>query len=206
MKVPENDFIANFVKNSLLEWEYWWRCDIDHIYVPGTAIVDVGGNMGWNALMFSDYAEVYTYEPLYNDYIVHNCSHNILANQITVYPYGLSSFNGQIQIFSPPEHSGENGLASMNRRFQDGVETTVNVARLDDVYTGGPFSIIKIDVEFHELDVIKGAEQLIRRYKPAIFIEIFNYSENPCVDFLHKMGYSRVLKRPHDNYVFIFRD
>lgn len=206
MTVPENDFIANFVINSSLEWECWWRCDMDYLHVPGTAIVDVGGNMGWNALTFSDYGVVHTYEPLYTEYIYKNCSQNIIKNEITVYPYGLSSINGEIEIFTPPDDSGKNGLASMNKQFHGGDTHMVRVARLDDVYTGGHFSIIKIDVEMHEFEVLKGAEQLIRKYKPAIFIEIFNYLENPCVGFLYSLGYTRVLARPHDNYVFIFRD
>ena len=207
MEVPENDFIAKFVQDNKLEWEFWWRCDLDHLYIPGTSIVDVGGNMGWNALVFSEYGPVHTYEPLYHSWLATNCSKNILKNTVVVYPYGLSSTNGECKIFIPPtETCNNNGLASMNKSFWNGHETIVPIARLDDVYTGGPFSIMKIDVEQHELEVLTGAEQLINRYKPVIFIEIFNYFENPCVAFLHRMGYSKVLQRPHDNYVFIYRD
>jgi FkbM family methyltransferase len=41
------------------------------------------------------------------------------------------------------------------------------------VYSGVP-SVIKIDVEGHEFDVIKGAESIIATHKPALYIRVFS--------------------------------
>jgi FkbM family methyltransferase len=195
------------IERTGFEWEFWWRFDLEHLYVPGTSIIDLGGCMGLNALTFSDFGPVYTYEPVYHEYIEANCRLNTLVNSITVMPIGISSENCEINIYKPHIKAANNGIASMERSYEDGTELRVPVFRLDDVYTSDqPIGIIKIDVEMHELYALKGSINLIRKYKPVIFIELFNYSENPCVDFLKNLGYSRILSRPYDNYVFIHKE
>tara|TARA_Y100001958_G_C20852332_1_gene294254 strand:- start:267 stop:617 length:351 start_codon:yes stop_codon:yes gene_type:complete len=58
-------------------------------------------------------------------------------------------------------------------------------------------SFIKIDVEGNELNVIKGAQKMIKFYSPILEIEINNYSLNMAgcspddiFSFLEKLGYS----------------
>lgn len=45
--------------------------------------------------------------------------------------------------------------------------------RLDDFQFDGDIRLIKIDVEGWELEVIKGGKETIRKYKPYVFMEIF---------------------------------
>jgi hypothetical protein len=47
------------------EWDGWMRVDIEKYYKNGTDILDIGANIGYNTLMFSDYGQVYSYEPLF---------------------------------------------------------------------------------------------------------------------------------------------
>ena len=42
------------------EWDGWMREDIKNNYKDGTDIIDIGANIGYNTLMFSDYGPVHT--------------------------------------------------------------------------------------------------------------------------------------------------
>ena len=46
--------------------------------------------------------------------------------------------------------------------MDESTKTTVSCHRLDDIYKGR-VSLIKIDVEGHELEVLKGAENTIKK-------------------------------------------
>jgi hypothetical protein len=72
------------------------------------------------------------------------------------------------------------------------------------VYTGKP-SVIKLDVERHEMEVIKGAWKTITTHRPAMYIEILDPSNDDIVKLLEPLGY-RMLERPEHNYLFICPD
>ena len=51
--------------------------------------------------------------------------------------------------------------------------TEVSLARLDDVLggEGPPISLVKVDVQGHELEVLRGAQALVSRHRPALILE-----------------------------------
>jgi hypothetical protein len=62
-------------------------------------------------------------------------------------------------------------LGSLIERPGEHIVRTVRVARLDDFEFDG-VSFVKIDVEGHELGVLEGAAETIRRHHPVILMEI----------------------------------
>jgi hypothetical protein len=75
--------------------------------------------------------------------------------------------------------------------------------RLDDIYTGTP-SFIKIDVEGHELKVLKGAEETLKKHKPTVLIEIHDFSEDHDVHkFMMSLGYGAPESRPEGMFLYI---
>lgn len=64
----------------------------------------------------------------------------------------------------------------------------IHVVPLDELITE-KVSFIKIDVENMEMDVLTGAQGLIKAYRPDIFIEIMNKNIPEFLDFLKKIGY-----------------
>ena len=48
------------------EWDGWMRGDIRRCHKPDTEIIDVGANIGYNTLMFSDYGPVVSFEPVFH--------------------------------------------------------------------------------------------------------------------------------------------
>jgi hypothetical protein len=79
----------------------------------------------------------------------------------------------------------------------------VNCERLDDIYTGVP-SFVKIDVEGHELQVLKGAEETIKKHKPVLLVEIGNFSEDHEVHkCIKSLGYKDPIEKPELMYMYI---
>jgi len=203
--IRDDQYIANTLRQGY-EWDGWMRQDLPHLIKPGCDILDVGGNIGYNSLMFSDYAPVHTFEPLFHTVISKNIDQNTLKNPVTLHTYGLSDSEKTTDIFLPKRDGalrnyGGTSLHPNERQHSD-EKFTIELKKLDDVYKGTP-SLIKIDVEGHEFEVIKGGLETITRYKPALYVEIFGFNESPIPEFLKNIGYSRIIERPEHNYLFI---
>ena len=74
----------------------------------------------------------------------------------------------------------ENGRLSFNGGINGSVAAgdeaaseTVAVVRLDDrLAVAGPISLIKIDCEGYEWNVLKGCQDIIRAHRPVLFVEL----------------------------------
>jgi FkbM family methyltransferase len=96
------------------------------------------------------------------------------ARNITSHTVGLSSREGEFALYVPL--SGKKLITSYGSFVEPtgGVDyhaLTVPVRRLDD-YAFTEVDFIKIDVEGHELAVIRGATETIEREHPVLMIEI----------------------------------
>lgn len=159
-----------------------------------------------NSLMFSDFSPVHVFEPLFHEIITKNIQQNSLVNSVTVYPYGLSSDNRDVNLYFPKRNGTKinfGGMTVQPHEAHSDEAVIVTVKRLDDVYTGKP-CVIKIDVEGHELEVLKGAIRTIGMHRPYVYVEAFgNIAESPIHSFFSNLGYSRVIGRPDSNWLFI---
>ena len=202
--IEDDQYIGTCLRRGA-EWDGWMRWDLPHIYRPGTDLLDIGANIGWNSLMFSDYGPVHSFEPVYHDIVSKNVNQNTLSNPVTVHTYGLSSEKQVADMFMPNRDGPvcNYGGTTIHPHNHQSVPIRVELEKLDDVYEGVP-SVLKIDVEGHELDVIRGAFDVITRYKPSMYIEIFGYTrECEIATLLRGIGYSDALERPEHNYLFI---
>jgi FkbM family methyltransferase len=204
--IADDEYIGPTI-NAGYEWDGWMRKDLERYYKKGTDIIDIGANIGYNALMFSDYGPVHAYEPLFHKIVKMNIEKNILKNTIELKPYALSDKTQTIPMYYPNSVNttglrNYGGSSMYLKEWSDeSSKTDVECHRLDDVYTGIP-SIIKIDVEGHELEVLKGAEQIIRKYKPTILIEIFEFEKNEVSKFIKTLGYGTPEERPEHVYLY----
>lgn len=152
---------------------------------PGTAVIDVGANIGELTVPFARAVGAegacLAVEPI-----------PFLADAVrrTAFANGLD----WIEVLQCAA-SADAGSANLELRYSDGklvdsggsrlVESaaagTVQVAteRLDDMVRRSRIgarrvSLVKIDVEGHELPVLRGAGETLRRHRPALAIEIGN--------------------------------
>ena len=102
------------------------------------------------------------------DFMFRKC-HNVIIEE-----FALSNYTGdaKLQIFK--EDEGRSTIEAVNDLKSEGMVEIVNVPviKLDDYNIQGEVGFIKIDVEGHEENVIKGAVRTINKYHPNILVEI----------------------------------
>ena len=123
--------------------------------------IDVGAHIGNHSLYFAYNTKaehIYSFEASKGalSTLMSLISANSLADKITVVPFAASDIEGDVLIDT-------GGKAS--------VKELVRSKRIDDtVHT--PISLIKMDIEGAEPAAIRGALNIIKQYKPVLFIEI----------------------------------
>lgn len=145
-------------------------------------ILDVGANEGQFAqlcLRLTE-AEVISFEP--HPITFKKLQKNIQNNRWKGFEMGLGSENGELELF---DHAGQAG--SQHASFQQGVFTEVHqtayethrvaVKTLDSLaadFGNTPIDLLKIDVEGFELEVLKGAKQLLQNKRIRMIMFEFN--------------------------------
>ena len=202
--IKDDQYIGPCIERGY-EWDGWMRMDLPHLVRPRQDILDIGGNIGFNALMYSDYASVHTFEPFYHEIIQKNIDQNTTKHPITLHTYGLSNTDHESDFYIPQREGdlcnyGGSGLVFSSNSVK--TKEKISLKTLDSVYTGTP-CLLKIDVEGHEFEVLQGAEQTIRNHLPHVYIEIFDFANGPVPEFMKSLGYTTVYPRPEHNYLFI---
>jgi FkbM family methyltransferase len=137
-------------------------------------MVDIGGNVGNHAVAFLRGfrpGKLFIYEvnprclPILEDNLARN---RMPGCQYEIRPRAVGAARGK--LFLPRHDDLNTGLQEQ----AEGEGESVDVVPLDDELTTADF--IKIDVEGMELDVLKGAEGLISRSRPWIYIEVQHYN------------------------------
>jgi len=148
-----------------------------------TVFLDVGANLGYFSLLVgrrvAQSGKVHAFEPhpFLLDLMRRSAHLNGLSHAIELHPYGLSDTNATVEFRFPRGHLG-GGSVHVPRDGADLLEASVK--RLDDVFEDG-FScdLMKIDVEGHELQVLRGMPRIIAN-SPDLKIVFENFA---TVDF-----------------------
>ncbi len=110
----------------------------------------------------------------------------------------LSDVDGVQPLFLPEEFSGNRGTAFVGEEGSGGrIEARVRTRRLEDeIPTESRVGLMKIDVEGHELKVLRGAGRLIGQdgVRDIVFEEHDLYP-SPVTEYLEASGYSIFLIR-----------
>lgn len=167
-----------FIGRSLSNYGEWAQIEIDAMlrYIaPGDFVIDVGANIGFHALSFARKVgcsgAVWAFEPdPVNGLLL---SHNILQANLddVVIPFDLvvSDTLGLCRFrtvpITQPENFGHTGVDA-----KDGYYPRVSLP-LDSLPITRAPSLIKIDVEGHELAALGGMVELIEQHRPVLSIE-----------------------------------
>lgn len=138
---------------------------LQHIYRQklGGLAVDVGAGVGNHTLWFAAVCglRVIAVEPLDHERLTRNVALNELGELVTVWPLALGDKAGRGKVTGAPAHVIGASFPA------DGL---VPVGLLDDYNLSG-VSLLKIDVEGMEPQVLRGARETIARERPLIFAE-----------------------------------
>jgi FkbM family methyltransferase len=146
---------------------------------PGDTAVDVGANKGSYLPWLSRAAgpgRVVAFEPQPElaAYLARACRAAGLAN-VTVEAAGVSEASGTLTLHVPGEGRPSPGasFAPAVAALSPGRDMAVRVVSLDEYFRGEPRRIaaIKVDVEGHELAVLRGAGALIEKHAPLVVFE-----------------------------------
>lgn len=196
IKVIKNDrYMTKCVRGGYI-WDNWMIGTVAMAAsrTPGGIILDIGANVGLNSIMFSQYAEVHAFEPVFHDIL----TDNVKGLRVHVYPFALSNCKGSRDIFIEDTVDGQCNYGATSFHLASGESRVVSIERLDDIMQD-PVAFMKIDVENHEYEVLQGALELILKNKPVICIETFGDPSR----LLELVGYTQLFTFPESNYVMM---
>lgn len=165
-------------------WEPYVNRLVKEYAEPGTAAVDVGAYMGIHSMlmgrMVGDSGQVYAFEPQRKMYreLVHNIALNDLEDVVLPLRFALGAHRAVIEMDAAAVRtfSGPAGPSAVPI-LEDGSVSVgaggdkAELRPLDDFNLTG-VSLIKIDVEGHEAEVLKGAQATIAANRPVVVLEI----------------------------------
>ena len=159
-------------------------------------ILDIGANIGNHSLYFSKRAKnVYAFEPNPNTFelLKFNTRNN---KNISIFNLGLYNKNCKKTLFENSLNIGQSFLNdTLGFKRNNLTNYEVNLSRLDSVKElfGKNISLIKIDVEGSEWEVMLGGKDLIKKNLPFILFEqdkdLKQERKNKLEDFLTSHNY-----------------
>lgn len=136
-------------------------------------ILDIGASVGLYASYWSKYCrKVYCFEP--SSLVYQQLKETISKfNNLEAKKIAISSYKGVSNFYLDPDRLSENTLSTNSLWPKEEVMVnTVDNLGIDDI------CFIKIDTEGNELNVLKGAIETIKKYKPTVMCEIYKKNLN----------------------------
>lgn len=182
-------------------------CAVAGLLRPGMTFVDVGANEGLFTLLASRLigptGAVHAFEPSPREAgrLAENIDLNGLAN-VRVHRVALGAAQGTAVLHvADVEHPGHNTLGGLvYHETKQAYSVDVPVLTLDQVADQEGFErldLLKIDVEGSETAVLKGAQGVLRRFRPALLTEAqdeslrhMGSSVSELVELLRKLDYA----------------
>ena len=189
--VGTNIFLEGFYELHELE------CITEHILPKMTnksIFLDIGANVGNHSAALAPFFEqVIAFEPNPRTSKLLEANAMLFSN-VSVRSYGLSNEEGIIQT----SYSDENvGGASITSRYTHKNKVEFHLKRLDDQLSAeqrSNVSLIKLDVEGHEYEVLCGAVMTLKESSPLILFEVnvgeIEHGSTKAKELLYDNGYT----------------
>lgn len=153
----------------------------DEIFVDAGAFVgDTVECFIWEN--FGTFRHIYAFEPGHKQFLslekrILRLSDEWALGQdcITIVKAGLSSEGGRMTYSFLEDSPLRHGLIAENRENTKNDLDSVEVYSLDSFLKGNAVTFIKADVEGMEMDLLRGAQKTIRRYKPKMALCVYHY-------------------------------
>ena len=165
---PDPDHMGRMIRNNRQFYELDVLMKCRELYLPGSAIIDVGANIRNHAVFFGAVlnAPVYAFEPYWpiHDLLEMNIAANGLDGQVVAACCAIGEVDGAGSLHPGPACNLGTTRASLDAG-------AMPVRSLDSLAIGGPIGLLKVDVEGAEVAVLLGGSTLIRRWLPDIVVE-----------------------------------
>lgn len=154
----------------------------------GGVMIDVGAWYGpWSQRLAKRADHLIAIEPTAR----HQVLRKILPANADVINAAASDEAGTGELWTVGPGTGTEGMSSMGRREIHGGSMSVPLIRIDDL-DAKDVRFIKIDVEGHELNVLRGAEETVRRERPRLLVEVEERIQpvQPLINLVVGWGYT----------------
>ena len=170
---------------------------------PGDWVIDVGANVGHYAVRLSKLVgpagRVMAFEPVPETFEILAALISAAAGRnVSLFNVAASAESGVAGISLPRFTSGLTNYYMANLTPEGG-EFNVMTLRLDVLMPPKRVSLVKIDVEGHELQALEGMHTLLRRDRPRLIVE---GRSADVASFLTALGYRFVELKGSPNRVF----
>lgn len=169
----------SYVDAMILQHNIWEKDSVDIVQLlvkEGDVVLDVGANFGYYSLMFSKLVglkgRVIASEPtvFFRERLNTHIKTNAVTN-VKVLPFGFSDKDDTLDI------KIDASTATMHMPETDSflISETIELITLDrhvKEYKVERLDFIKVDIDGHEPQFLKGATQTISQFKPDILLEI----------------------------------
>ena len=197
LRININDHIGRSIwlhgLYDFLVCEALWR-----LTRPDTLAVDVGANIGQmtsilalrtgptgHVLAFEPHPDIYEHLQFNTDRLS-NCERTATIEPADT---ALSNYSGAARLAWNEEFEGNKGIAHLTSNPNHGIEVTCNT--LDKILSRRRVSVLKLDVEGHELSVIKGGINSIKSGTISNIIYECHCSTPPDIhEYLKTLGLS----------------
>lgn len=192
--IPKHD--SFFVNRDFYEQEYYNA--VTHNLPHKRTAIDVGAHIGfWSHRLVNDFDYVHSFEPIPDHY---EClqKNTESATNIKTHHMGVSDMAGDLYFEQVFDNSGCSKISKTPTNikvFVDSLDNTLkNISDVD---------FIKIDVEGWEINVLQGAENILKNNDVTVFCEILNrHKQNsPVFAYMNSLGYNCV-QQIAENYIF----
>ena len=168
--------------------------------VQGHSVLDLGANIGNHSLYFAmeaDARNVFSFEPVpfTFDILKKNIAINGLEDRVELHNCGI----GAQESRAVAGHSWPRNIGSTELDLAD--DGDIVVKPLDAFDLPSDISLIKVDVEGMEEEVIYGAEKILSEQHPDIMMEIHPENREKMWALMDSIGYQRT-HMAGDEYLF----
>jgi len=146
--------------------------------------IDVGGHVGmWSRQLAKRFDQVHAFEPVEQHRACFAL--NVQAPNVKLHETALGAVDGMVKIATSHGSSGDSYVSGLG---------DIPLTRLDR-YEIQNVDFMKLDCEGYELFALRGGEELLKRWHPAIIVEQkpgraqkFGLGEKDAVPYLESLG------------------
>lgn len=163
-------------------------------------VLDIGANLGIMTVHLAQNlpnSTVHAFEPMPDNRTVFK---RIVAKyklkNVVFHEIALGDTEGKVQMILPEKDGAKmQGLSHVKHEsiteWNEGTEFEVPIKPLDAIFGDEKIQGIKMDVENFEYFVLNGAKELLTKYKPIVYTELWdNENRQKCFSLLKGLGYS----------------
>jgi len=171
---------------------------IGSLVQPGDYVADIGANVGVYtrelSLAVGQKGKVYSFEPLRENYdILAALLRKARLDNVFSYRAAVGSRETQCEMLIP-EMSGFTGFywAHLASPGDKGGREMVDVLMIDELFKHRAIDhldFIKCDVEGGELEVLRGAINLVHSHRPGWLMEVSRETSEEIFRLFHELGY-----------------